>query len=747
MSKGGEQFCCTGCQTVFQILQAKKVQGGYQNHPLFNQALDAGILSNPELLKKKKSREPGQKLYLQIENMWCASCAQLIELVLEKTEGVKSCAVDYATDMAVIEYCPQSLSKEMLCKAIEKLGYEPSSLLSNRDKKSKGRLFLRMTLSLCLFLYLMMFSYPLYVSSFGVSTEGYEKILALFSLLLATSVITYVAAPIWKKVYFELRLFRVGMYTLVLLAVSSAYLYSMIQFFKGNFTHLYFDSMAATVALIFVGRWLESRVKHSTKEKVVALMRHLPKRARRKNTNGTYTFVSLKEVAVGATLCLLPGERVALDGVVVDGEATLDESMMTGEMEPVFKKEGDSLIAATCLQTGKVHYRVTQGLEESLLKEMIGRVEHSLATRGPGGQIFDRFAAGFVCFTLILALASYLLFHDILRTLSILLISCPCIIGIARPLVHSFLLRQLTKWGLVVKNPEQLMRLKEAPFFVFDKTGTLTEGNFRVVAQEGSLDGAVIKRMVQGSLHPIAQAMDRYFACEPAYLSDVVEEVGKGFVAAEGEHHYCLGSRALMEQQGCTFKFTNDAEDQTTHLYFSVDKQTICRFRLADRLRNQKILLDAMVLSGDRREVVEKITTQVGLCHFLAEQSPQDKQREIERLKKEGRLVVMVGDGINDTIAMASADLSIAMAHAAPMALEVADCVFTSDSLNDLGRVSAIVQKARHIFIQNISWAFCYNGIGLGLALAGLLTPLAAALFMVCSSLVMTLNTLRLRGR
>jgi cation transport ATPase len=415
----GKSFCCTGCATVYKILSSKKVQGSFKEHPLFKKALASGIINNPTLVEEKEVQE-SKTLYFEIGKMWCASCAYLIELVLLQNSGVLSCNVDYATDIALIEYDPKQLGKAKLREYITSFGYEVGDWTDVKEKKNERKSLLHFCLGIVLFFYLMMFAYPLYISSFGGNIEGYEQALAYLSFVLSLPIIGYLSLPLWHRVRLECKVRQFGVNSLVMLGVFSAFFYSTVQIILGCYDDLYFDSMAAVIAGLFLGRYLQARAKVSVKDKMLSLERFIPRRARIKE-GATTLFVPLKEVKEGDIIAAFSGEKIVLDGIVCKGEATLDEAMLTGELAYSLKKPGDEVTSGTHLKGGTLEYRVTKALASSTLSQLVGSIERSLQ-KGGDKPWSHRFLHYFVLAVLVLSGGTFLYTGDFLRALSVLLI-------------------------------------------------------------------------------------------------------------------------------------------------------------------------------------------------------------------------------------------------------------------------------------------------------------------------------------
>ena len=693
-----EAFCCSGCLTVYNILgEANK------EHPLFQEALKAGVISNPALVFDEKTSQESLRAHFEVRGMWCPSCAIAIRMLLLRQKGVLKAVIDYSTDLALVEYDPRQTNKEALFDFIRRIGYEAGSILEK--PKSDFKLWLRFGFALFALLNLMMFVYPIH---FSKSLEGYERPLAWISLALAT--ILFWAFPLWKRFWLSLRTLCFGMETLVLLGISAAYLCSLINLLHGS-TEIYFDSMAMVLVSVLLGKLMERRAKFSAKETLFRATRSLPQRGRKGGQ-----FVPIKEIDVGDELLVLQGEKVVLDGEVISGVALVDESVMTGEARLVSKKKGSRLIGGSIVKKGTLNFRVTANSENSLISHVLHFIERDLQSETFFRPV-DRIIPIFVPLVVLLGFLSK-------HPLEVLLIACPCAIGIAVPLVESRLIKRFADEGVLIRNRNALFRLGKNPQFIFDKTGTLTEGIFTLLSEPPQ--DPLIGQMAASSNHPIAQAVAKGEPLE-------VEEIpGRGLVYEDA----LLGSKRLLEERGIATPFV---ESEHSLLYFAKGGSCISVMEVGDKLRALPPL-EGMILSGDREEVVRPIAEKLGLS-WKAGCDPLEKREEILKIRG---TTVMVGDGLNDAAALAAATVGISVTSGSDVSLQVADMV-----VSDLRALPSLVQLSKKgllICRQNLFWAFSFNIVGVGLAMQGQLQPLFAAAAMALSSLAVVISTSRIKN-
>lgn len=768
-------FCCKGCQVVYYILKAQGALEKFQDHPVYKQALQAGLITNPyfETLKTEEEKIPEedfQKLNLVIQNMWCPSCAQVIHLILLREKGIRSCIVDYSTDLASIEYTPRLISKEKVLRLIRQLGYIPQSLQDPRQQAISRTLLLRFIVAAFFSLNVMMFAYPIYATYFdGGDGEGYAGLFAWLSLAGAFPVILYSAWPIWQRCLNGLKVGVWGMEVLVCMGVAAATGISIYELFRGS-PYVYFDSVTVIIMFVLLGKIIESKAKFSAKDALVKLSLALPRRGRKRLANGEEAFVPIRDIQPGDYLLVRMGEKIVLDGIVEEGAGACDESLMTGESLPVAKQKGSTVLAGTLLQQGHLVIKVAVSLEETALKRILDMVGQEIGHKSRYVRAADQIVKWFVPFVIVLAVTTGLFCYlygvtdgdknavqtAIIRAVSVLLISCPCAIGIAAPLAESSILNVLAKSGIIVRNRGCLPFLGRETVFVFDKTGTVTEGRFSVCHGLENLtfeDKKALKGLVSQSLHPIAVALHAALLCPPSSFDKIEEILGKGIQGTLQNTMFRLGSLAFMMQHGITFpeQMDEDPSSILTTVYFAKEGNCLAVILLGDSLRpgvaefiRSLFPVKTFLVSGDSAEPVAKVAKACRIEQWHASYHPLQKKALIDALREKQEIIAMLGDGMNDAPALTAAHIGIAVVSASDMSVQVSDLLLTTNSFQVLAQLREIGVKGQKIVKQNLFWAFFYNCIGLGLAVAGLLTPLFAACAMVISSLIVLLNAQRI---
>jgi heavy metal translocating P-type ATPase len=557
------------------------------------------------------------------------------------------------------------------------------------------------------------------------------------------------------------------METLLAVGILAAYFYSIQQTLTGG-VHVYFDTTCALVTLVLVGKWFERSAKAKTSRTVTMMYRMMPRKARML-AGGRERFVSIEALGPGDTFVVKVGERVPADGVVLSGESHVDESLLTGEATPVAKKPGSDLIGGSVNVSGVLHVRASKVGSESTLAQIVKTVENAINSRSAIEKTVDRVSRVFVPAVIVVALATFVgtwlpadagLGDAIMRGITVLVIACPCALGIATPLAVTAAVGAASRNGILVSDSRVLETIRKVDVVVLDKTGTLTEGDFSMVDVRTE-HLPVLASLETYSEHPlgravVARAHEEGVSIETA--TDVEIRKGLGILGTVGSRRVFAGSRRMvsaianldaglearareLEAHGCTIVFYG--WDGAMHgLAAFGDRLKAGAKDLVGKL--QKHGVRAVVVSGDSHATTEWVATEVGASDFRAEALPEDKAAIIENIKKEGRVVAMVGDGINDAPAIAAANLGIAMGSGTDLAMKAASMVLMSDDLHKILYAFDLSRRTLSVVRQNLFWAFIYNSIGISIAVAGWLSPIMAAGAMVVSSLTVIGNSLRL---
>jgi P-type Cu+ transporter len=715
---------------------------------------------------------------LGLIGMHCATCALSIEKALRESEGVVSANVNFASETASVRYNPEITTLSALRKVVEKAGFQAvTRTREGVDTERQTREHESRRLK-----FLLIFSFVLAVPTFIFSmVSPFDMSVTNWLMLgLATPVQFFIGSQFYIGAYKALRNGRANMDTLIALGTSAAYLYSLMVVtgvFSGT---TYFDSAALIISIILLGRWFEARAKGRTSESIKKLI-GLQAKTATAVINGLETQVPVDEVEAGYILVVRPGEKVPVDGVITEGASALDESMLTGESIPVEKKPGDAVFGATLNRFGYFKFKATRIGQDSTLAQIIRLVEQAQGSKAPIQRLADRVAAVFVPAVLGIALLTFLVWFflggqsfifALTAFIAVLVIACPCALGLATPTAIMVGTGKGAQNGVLIKSAEALERAHKIQTVIFDKTGTLTRGK-PVVTDIIALDTAskdeilsLAASVEKGSEHPLGAAIVEAGAGlpgNPAAPSEFEALSGLGVRARIEGKEVLLGNRQLLRENGMLLQEFEDKiveleNGGKTVMIVASDKKVIGLIAVADTIKEnsaeavsqlRKMGIEVMMITGDNLRTAQAIAASAGIDRVLAEVLPQDKAGEVKKLQAEGRIIAMVGDGINDAPALAQADIGIALGSGTDVAMETGDIVLVKSDLRDVVKAIKLSRYTLNKIRQNLFWAFIYNIIGIPIAAGVLypffgiqLNPIIAAAAMGFSSVSVVSNSL-----
>jgi heavy metal translocating P-type ATPase len=776
------QFCCPGCRQVFFVLAevSGELPADFRNSDLFRACMDAGVIpgkkSAPGPASEAMVTNTGQNfpaLHLRLDGMWCPACAWVVEEVLKKTSGVTEARVSFFSDTARVRYLPQEVSPREIISRISKIGYKAYSGEDSVRGGMKQDLLIRLGISSILTMNIMMLSYALY---WGLVSELTPTIVAYFSypvLAMTLFVIFYGGLPILRKSVFGLRHGSISMDTMISVSALAAFLYSFIRMLEGS-TYLYFDTAAMLITIVLFGRYLELK---SHERVSAALAFDEVGLAKARLTEGTQErWVAAAALKPGDHFTVRENERVPLDGLIVEGKALLDQSILTGEPLCVLREKNEGVLAGSLVVDGDLQIRTTKTSRESVLRRMGDLISEALEQKNRGEELSDKVSRFFVpaifCAAgvagFVMAVSGAAADAILLRSLTILLISCPCTLGIAIPLVKTVSIGLGKRVGLIVVKPEALVQVKGLDTIVFDKTGTLTEGNFmlrRIVCgpMEESEILPVIAAVESKSTHFLAGEIRRYFhslnePIEEFPVTDSDELAGMGVVGRVGNRSVFAGNRVLLGR--CNVELPPFFEEEAsrreaegmTVVFFGWDGVVQGFLIFGDPLKEDaRETIDwlkgrgigVLLVSGDSEKTTGAIASSLGIADAIGGTLPVEKAQMIRNLQSQGRKVAMVGDGVNDAGALAQADVGFTLGSGYAIMEGAADLFIPSGKLRILRNAFALSAQSERTVRQNLLFTFLYNMIAIPVAAAGFLNPLIAVFTMFASSLTVIGNSLR----
>ncbi len=726
------------------------------------------------------------ELTLKIEGMHCAACAAAVEKGVTRLDGVAECRVNFAMRSATITHDPRQTPADAILKKIDELGFsaspgQPDILTS--DQRELGAAKMRFQVALVLAL-------PLLALTLWPSLPGANSLPTTWDgiarALLAAALLAIPGRGILADAWNQLRHIRANMNSLIAMGTLTAFVWSLYQLAgavrDGAPVPLHFDSVGMIIALVLLGRWMEAKTRGRAGDAIQSLLRLRPKVAHAV-VDGAQIEVDATAVVPGMTLLVKPGERLPADGIVTEGEPIIDESMLTGEATPAEKSIGANVVGGSINGSVAFKMEATADSESSFLAQMVRMVSEAQGAKAPVQRLADRVAGIFVPTVIGLALITLGLWRwldpgnpqAIQSVISVLIIACPCALGLATPTAVLAGTGRAAREGIIVRGGDVLERLTHLNAAIFDKTGTLTHGKLEVVevqAFSGVEPGQLIRIVGAAESqaeHPLADAIARYARAQgagPASVTRLEARPGFGVKADYRGQTLLIGNQSLLETEAVNAEPVLEAARSEmnrgrTTVFVALGSEVIGLVSLTDRLRSdahevvRQLTADlerVAMLSGDTYRTAAGVARSLELEHFEAEVKPDQKGLVVDSYRKAGYRVAMIGDGINDAPALATADVGIAIGSGADIAIEAADCVLVRSELTNVLKLFRIARQSIRIIKQNLFWAFFYNVLAIPLA-AGMfyplfgwtMSPIIAAAAMACSSVFVVSNSLRLR--
>lgn len=740
------------------------------------------MATQTKIRDQSDARAVEERVTLGITGMTCAACANRVERALKKVDGVINANVNLATEKASVEYIPGKTNLDQLIAAVQKAGYTAKSVQEidadtekqarQREYQKQKQMFIVGAVLSSFFLLQMISDFAMIYThdvAFRFHMDPYVQ------LLLATVVQFYVGGRFYKGAYKALRGGSANMDVLVSMGTSAAYFYSLINVLIGNWQHLYFEAATIVITLIILGKMLEARVKGQTSEAMKKLM-GLQAKTARVIRDGQEIDVPIEDVKVGDVIFVRAGEKIPVDGEIIEGSSSVDESMITGESMPVSKNVGDSVIGATINKQGSFKFRATKVGKDTALAQIIKIVEEAQGSKAPIQRLADKISGIFVPIVIGIALLTFIstdffvgFTPALMSAVAVLVIACPCALGLATPTAVMVGTGKGAENGILIKGAEHLECAHRLTTVVLDKTGTITKGEPEVtdVITLSTYSENELLRLAasaeRGSEHPLGEAMINGAIERGLELGEVARFnaiPGHGIEAEVDGKKIFIGNKKLIREHDLSIdpleERLEELESQgKTAMLIAIDGQLEGMIAVADTVKENSaqairhlkdMNIEVIMITGDNQRTAEAIGRQVGVDRVLAEVLPEDKAAAVEKLKQEGKIVAMVGDGINDAPALVAAHIGIAIGTGTDVAIKAADVTLMRGDLMGIVDTIRLSKATMRKIRQNLFWAFAYNIVLIPVAAFGLLNPLLAGAAMAFSSVSVVTNTLFLRG-
>lgn len=785
----GDEFCCNGCKNVYVYLKSQgfsefysKLKKGEQNlakpsSKHFDKQSASSMFS--KLLRRDENNPFICELEVLISGIHCPACIWLNEKALSNLDGVLELNISATTSKARVLFDERKTALEEILNLIIAIGYDPKPFNEvNGAKNSLSReYYARLIVALACSMNIMWVAIALYSGYFEGLSLGAKKILHFAEFVLASPPVFYTASVFYRSALSALKLRQISMDVNVSLGILSVYFYSVYAMLSGA-EQVYFDSACMLVTFIFAGKFLQTKATQKAARELENISSLFVEQVMSVKNNSRIPSISefkpcdVSEVKSGDFVLLRSGERAMIDGVVLSGQASVDNSSINGESVPVGISKDDALLSGALCAEGSVIYKATSSFQGSFLNKLSKLLSNASFARAQIEELANKISSHFGWAILGLCVASFV-FWSVVNisawsgasafgvAISVLVIACPCALSLATPIATLVAMGTATKRSTVFKDAKVLETLAKCDIIAFDKTGTLSKANLKVLKGQRFLpfdDGALLA-LASASTHPISKAVASYVlenALSPfneGILENIQNIAGKGISATYKGVKIAGGSAAFVKSLGASL--SDETSESSSEYYFMYDNKLVARFFLDDELREgakasikelKQMGLKVLMLSGDKQIVASKVASELGIDESHGELNPEQKALLIKELQKSAN-VVMVGDGINDILALKSANVGIAMGSGASVSVGVSDVVLLRDELDDLVFALRQAKKTFKVIKENLFISLVYNALSIPLAMAGFIIPLFAAISMSFSSLLVVLNSLRLKGQ
>jgi len=776
-------FCCPGCSSVYKILQDEGFSKFYSKRD-DNWEPGAVVQSNVSeelFIDAVLETETGYEVNIALSGIRCAACIWLIETYLSKANGIESVRVNYATHKAKISWKKGVITLREIIDRISSIGYCPLPISESGTatiyEKEKKDYFFRFSIGAFFSMQLMIYTVALYAGYFQGIDTGLRTMFQYAAWLLCTPVMFFSGMPFIKSSLAAIKRGHTTMDTLIFMGSFTAYIYSIFALFLNQ--EVYFDTASMIITLILLGRYIEAGAKAKTSNAVSKLLTYQPTQVRYLNNFDASAYTSgeinsetvpVKQIKAGDYLEVLPGDSIPADGIVVYGNSEVNESMLTGEPLPQVKGENAKVFAGTNNVNGKIVIQVEHTGATTTLSRIVQAVEDAQAAKAPIQNVADKVVGWFVPTIITIGFCTFIgwyyysgeILTSTMNAVSVLVIACPCALGLATPLAILIATSKITKLGAVAKAGDIIEILSKANTILFDKTGTITKGELKVEEIVSKTDEKTLlcytASLERHSSHLIAKAITETYLDDFLAVDDFKEHPGKGLSGSVNGSYILAGTMSYLKESGISVpeeEIMEHIQRGLTVACVAIDNKFAGFMTLSDSIRDDastmlKILskrkVKTVILTGDNEQAAAKLVEKLNIpdLTYIANVTPFEKADVVKSFQTDGKVCAMVGDGINDAPALTTADVGIAIGHGTDIAIESSDIVLMRDELQLVSTVFDTSLKTINVIKQNLFWAFSYNIIMVPLAVTGTIHPVFSAGFMSISSLAVVFNSLRI---
>ena len=775
IKEGDNFFCCNGCQGVYHLLGDEGLSSFYEKAgdikltPPTEQYEDSGNFNSAAFYDRfvKANSDGFSEVSLIIEGIHCSACVWLNERALHKMDGVVEANINFTNNKANIVWADNILKLSQIIDMIRAIGYNAypydASIQEQHANAERKDYYLRMAVAIFASMNIMWIAVAQYAGYFTGIQQDIKTTLNIAEGILATPVLFYSGWIFFRGTYYGLKNRTVGMDLLVATGAFLTYIFSIyITVIEDG--EAYFDSVSMIITFVLIGKFLEVLSKKNAADTLDIIGKNLPTEVNIVK-DGKIISYNLNDVNVGDIIAISSGEKVLLDGEILKGSGTFDESNLTGESEPIYKSIGENVVSGTTSIDADIHYKASKDFAHSTLSNLVALLESAINKKPKIEQMANRlsehFSTAILSFSFITFLVWWMWPHSFetafMVGISVIVIACPCALALATPVATLVGLSLGAKKGILFKEAAQLETMANVDILVLDKTGTITVGKPEVVNETlfKEFDKGLLHSLVKSSNHPVAHSISKFLLqgnenLEESILDEYKQIPAAGISAIYKSKKLLGGNLKLLRDNKIEIRY----KSENTIFYFTIDKEVVAIYELNDQIKeNAKNLvenlsakgIETVMLTGDNEHTAKRVSKEVSINKYLFNQTPENKSEYIDSLHKEGKTVVMVGDGVNDILALAQADIGIVMGSGSDIAVEVSDVVLLNDSLTSLEDAFKISRTTYGLIKQNLGISLVYNAITIPLAMGGYVIPLVAAISMSISSLLVVGNSMRIR--